>query len=93
MSSSLRHKLHIMSPLLVYISEGEQGGSETSNVVRVGTVALTKREEAQMEVAELKVLRFSLRVTRMRVGQFAYLLAGEHPQTRGHACGCIAEIK
>ena len=29
------------------------------------TVALTKRQEAEMEVAELKMLRFSLRVTRM----------------------------
>ena len=29
------------------------------------TVALTKRHEAEMEVAELKMLRFSLGVTRM----------------------------
>ena len=29
------------------------------------TVALAKRQEADMEVAELKMLRFSLRVTRM----------------------------
>ena len=29
------------------------------------TVALTKRQEAEMEVAELKMLRFSLAVTRM----------------------------
>ena len=29
------------------------------------TVALTKRKEAEMEVAELKMLRFSLGVTRM----------------------------
>ena len=29
------------------------------------TVAPTKRQEAQMEVAELKMLRFSLGVTRM----------------------------
>ena len=29
------------------------------------TVALTKRQEAEMEVAELKMFRFSLRVTRM----------------------------
>ena len=29
------------------------------------TVALMKRQEAEMEVAELKMLRFSLRVTRM----------------------------
>ena len=31
----------------------------------LGTVALTKRQEAEMEVAELKMLRFSLGVTRM----------------------------
>ena len=29
------------------------------------TVALTKRQEVEMEVAELKMLRFSLGVTRM----------------------------
>ena len=29
------------------------------------TVALTKRQEAEMEVAELKMLRFSLGVTRL----------------------------
>ena len=29
------------------------------------TVALTKRQEAEMEVAELKMLRFALGVTRM----------------------------
>ena len=29
------------------------------------TVALTKRQEAEMEVAELKMLQFSLGVTRM----------------------------
>ena len=29
------------------------------------TVALTKRQEAEMEVEELKMLRFSLGVTRM----------------------------
>ena len=32
---------------------------------RLETVALTKRQEAEMEVAELKMLRFSLGVTRM----------------------------
>ena len=32
------------------------------------TVALTKRQEAEMEVAELKMLRFSLGVTRMDNG-------------------------
>ena len=36
--------------------EGVQGGSETSNVVQVGHGALTKRQEAEMEVAELKML-------------------------------------
>ena len=35
------------------------GGSETSNV------ALTKRQEADIEMAELNMLRFSLGVTRM----------------------------
>ena len=32
---------------------------------RLETVALTKRQEAEMGVAELKMLRFSLGVTRM----------------------------
>ena len=32
---------------------------------RLETVELTKRQEAEMEVAELKMLRFSLGVTRM----------------------------
>ena len=32
---------------------------------RLETVALTKRQEAEKEVAELKMSRFSLRVTRM----------------------------
>ena len=32
---------------------------------RLETVALTKRQEAEMEIAELKMLRFSLGVTRM----------------------------
>ena len=48
--------------------EGVQGGSETSNVVNLyglETVALTKRQESEMEVAELKMLRFALGVTRM----------------------------
>ena len=31
--------------------EGAQGGSETSNVVRVGDWALAKRQEAEMVVA------------------------------------------
>ena len=34
-------------------------------VYGLGTMALTKRQEAEMEVAELKMLRFSLGVTRM----------------------------
>ena len=34
-------------------------------VLLLETVALTKRQEAEMEVAELKMLRFSLGVTRM----------------------------
>ena len=32
---------------------------------RLKTVALTKRQESEMEVAELKMLRFILGVTRM----------------------------
>ena len=37
-----------------------------TNVVRVGDdMTLMKRQEAEMEVAELKMLRFSLGVTRM----------------------------
>ena len=56
------------------------------------TVALTKRQEAEMEEAELKMLRFSLGVTRMdkirneyirgtaQVGQF-----GEKTRTHAHA--------
>ena len=45
---------------------GVLGGSETSNVHYVlETVALTKRQEAEMEVAELKMLRCSIGVTRM----------------------------
>ena len=43
--------------------EGAQCGSEISNVVRVQTVALTKRQEAEME--ELKMLPFLLELTRM----------------------------
>ena len=42
--------------------EGVQGGSETSNVVRVGDCS---SDEADMEVAELKMSRFSIRVTIM----------------------------
>ena len=33
-------------------------------------VALTKRQEAEMEVAELKILRFSLGVTRSGMSRF-----------------------
>ena len=43
--------------------EGAQCGSEISNVVRVQTVALTKRQEAEME--ELKMLPFLLELTIM----------------------------
>ena len=35
-----------------------------SNVVWFETVALTKRQKAELEVSELMMLRFSLRVTR-----------------------------
>ena len=37
------------------------------------TVALTKRQEAEMEVAELKMLRFSLGVTRMDKNRNEYI--------------------
>ena len=37
------------------------------------TVALTKRQEAEMEVAELKMLRFSLGVTRMDMIRNRYI--------------------
>ena len=37
------------------------------------TVALTKRQEAEMEVAELKMLRFSLGVTRMDKIRIEYI--------------------
>ena len=47
---------------------------ETSNVVRLGyDGALTKRQEAEMEVAELKMLRFSLGVTRMNKIRYDYI--------------------
>ena len=50
----------------IYIErEGVQCGSDTNSDVRVGYVALTKRQEAKMEVAELNVLRFSLGVARL----------------------------
>ena len=42
--------------------QGVHGGSEASNVVRFGG-ALTKRQEAKMKVAELKMLRCSLGAT------------------------------
>ena len=45
--------------------EGVQGDSETSNAVRVGASGTDKKQEAEMEVAELKMIRFSLGVTRM----------------------------
>ena len=45
--------------------EGVQGGSDTSNAVRLETVALTKIQEADMKEEDLKMLRLSLRVTRM----------------------------
>ena len=41
------------------------------------TVALTKRQEAEMEVAELKMLRFSLGVTRMDKIRNEYI-RGQH---------------
>ena len=38
---------------------------ETSNVVRVGDGGTDEKTEAEVEVAELKMLRFSLGVTKM----------------------------
>ena len=60
------------------------------------TVALTKRQEAEMEVAELKMLRFSLGVTRMdkigneyirgtaQVGKFGEKTRGARLRWHGH---------
>ncbi|KAF7654651.1 hypothetical protein LDENG_00066670, partial [Lucifuga dentata] len=45
--------------------EGLHDGSETSCVVWLEAAALTKRQEAELEVAELNMLRFLLEVTRM----------------------------
>ena len=42
------------------------------------TVALTKRQEAEMEVAELKVLRFSLGVTRINKIRNEYIRGTAH---------------
>ena len=42
------------------------------------TVALTKRQEAEMEVAELKMLRFSLGVTGMDKIRNEYTSEGQH---------------
>ena len=64
---------------------------------RSETVALTKRQEAEMEVAELKMLRFSLGVTRMdkirneynrgtaQVGRFGEKTQGPRLRWYGHA--------
>ena len=46
---------------------GVQGSSETSNDVRVGDGGTAKIHEAEMEVAEVEMLRFSLGVTRMDI--------------------------
>ena len=53
--------------------QGVQGGSETSNVVWVGDGVLTKRQEAEMEVTESKMLRFSLGVKRMDNSRNEYI--------------------
>ena len=45
---------------------------------RLETVALTKRQEADMEVAELKMLQFSLGVTRMDKIRNEYIRGGQH---------------
>ena len=43
---------------------------------RLETLALTKRQEAEMEVAELKMLRFSLGVTRIDKIRNEYIIRG-----------------
>ena len=45
--------------------EGYPAAVRTAMVYGLETVALTKRQEAEMKVAEFKMLRFSLGVTRM----------------------------
>ena len=57
---------------------------------------MTKRQEAELEVAELKMLRFSLGVTRMdtirnehvrgtvQVGQFSHIVREERLRWFGH---------
>ena len=55
--------------------EGVQGGSETSHVVRVGDCG---SDEADMEVAELKMSRFSLRVTIMDTIRNEYIRGTAH---------------
>ena len=47
------------------ILNNSQFGFRPAMLYGLETVALTKRQEAEMEVAELKMLRFSLGVTRM----------------------------
>ena len=55
-----RHKLTLYWLLKVY-----KVAVRPAMLHGLETVALTKRQEAEMEVAELKMLRFSLGVTRM----------------------------
>ena len=45
--------------------KGLQEGSESNNVVQLETVALSRRQEAEQEVAELKMLICSLGVVKM----------------------------
>ena len=78
--------------------EGVQGGSETSNVVRVGDGGTDEKTGGgyNTEVAELKMLRFALGVTRMdkirneyirrtaQVGRFGEKTREARPRWYGH---------
>ena len=46
---------------------------DTSNVIRVGDGGTDEKQEAGMDVAELKMLRFSLGVTRMDKNRNDYI--------------------
>ena len=54
-----------MSPLVVYISEGVQGGSETSNVVRVGEGGIDERSGGGDGSGRVEDVAIFVGVTRM----------------------------